>query len=276
MGPASRRLRLPRTRSRRLLLENLEDRRVMATFGSEPQFFTSVGDTTFFVANDGERGPALWKTDGTEAGTAFVKDVDLRPAEDYLSTQPISQLTNVSGTLFFRGHNGTRSALWKSDGTTSGTVVVKQVATDHLTNVNGTLFFNGFDSDHGYELWSSDGTDAGTNLIKDVTPGREGTSLERAVEVDGTYYFVPSDSGRREIELWKSDGTAAGTQLIKNLGGVRSYQFGYTELTNANGKLFITARDESYQGKIWSSDGTEPGTPLLATFPIYCVLPASL
>ena len=55
--------------------------------------------------------------------------------------------------------------LWKSDGTSGGTVMVKDIdpgATgsipSYLTNVNGTLFFAANDGTHGYELWKSDGT----------------------------------------------------------------------------------------------------------------------
>lgn len=265
MAASLRRYKSDSARFRRLLLEKLEDRRVLATFGSNPKFFTEVGDTTFFVADDGEHGPALWKTDGTENGTVLVKDVDLRP-EDGSFRQPISQLTNVSGTLFFGGDDGTEVALWKSDGTTSGTVLVDAVDANYLTNVNGTLFFNGYDAQHGRELWTSDGTADGTNFIKDVTPGVAGTSLQRAIAVGDTYYFVPSDRNRENIVLWKSDGTAAGTQLVKDLGSVNSYQFGLTELTNANGKLFVTATDDPGRGNLWTSNGTASGTKLLISF----------
>jgi ELWxxDGT repeat protein len=115
-------------------------------------------------------------------------------------------------------------------------------------------------------LWTSDGTADGTNFIKDVTPGVGGTSLQRAVAVGDTYYFVPSDRDRESIVLWKSDGTAAGTQLVKDLGSVNSYHFGLTELTNANGKLFVTTTDEPGRGNLWTSNGTASGTKLLISF----------
>ena len=35
-----------------------------------------VGDTLFFAANDGVHGTELWKSDGTEAGTVLVKDIN--------------------------------------------------------------------------------------------------------------------------------------------------------------------------------------------------------
>lgn len=59
-------------------------------------------------------------------------------------------LTNVNGTLFFGAINGNSGyELWKSDGTSDGTVLVLDIfpgsgSSDpyYLTNVNGTLFFS--------------------------------------------------------------------------------------------------------------------------------------
>ena len=43
--------------------------------GSRPRSLTVVGSTVFFTATDATHGTELWKTDGTAAGTALVKDV---------------------------------------------------------------------------------------------------------------------------------------------------------------------------------------------------------
>ena len=54
--------------------------------------------------------------------------------------------------------------LWKSDGTTTGTSLVKDIyvgsgsgAPDSLTNVNGTLFFSASNGVNGVELWKTSG-----------------------------------------------------------------------------------------------------------------------
>jgi ELWxxDGT repeat protein len=74
------------------------------------------------------------------------------------------ELVNVNGTIFFSaidGINGTE--VWKSNGTTAGTILVKDIYPtgssnpQHLVNVNGILFFIANNNINGYELWKSDG-----------------------------------------------------------------------------------------------------------------------
>ena len=51
---------------------------INGTGSSNPGWLTNVNGTLFFLANDGVNGTELWKSDGTEAGTDFVKDIALR------------------------------------------------------------------------------------------------------------------------------------------------------------------------------------------------------
>ncbi|MFN5469224.1 MAG: ELWxxDGT repeat protein, partial [Pirellulaceae bacterium] len=75
-------------------------------------------------------------------------------------------MTNVNGTLIFSADNGTDGVeLWKSDGTSDGTVMVSDLNLgrrkgsnpSNLVNVGGTLFFTADDDTNGIELWKSDG-----------------------------------------------------------------------------------------------------------------------
>jgi ELWxxDGT repeat protein len=88
-------------------------------------------------------------------------------------------LVNVNGVFYFTADDGINGVeLWKSDGTESGTSIVKDIVLGSissfphtLTNVNGLLFFICNDGIHGPELWRSDGTNSGTFLVKDINPG---------------------------------------------------------------------------------------------------------
>src|SRR5207248_6883299 len=103
---------------------------------STPGNLTNVNGTLFFSAYDGTDGQELWKSDGTVAGTVLVKDIypgAYYPTGYYSSpygphSSSPSNLTNVNGTLFFTANDGTHgSELWKSDGTTTGTALVKDI-----------------------------------------------------------------------------------------------------------------------------------------------------
>src|SRR5262249_4080775 len=149
-----------------------------------PSNLTNVNGTLFFSATDGSTGYELWKTDGTEAGTVLVKDINT------IGYSYPRNLTNVNGTLFFSADDGTSGrALSMSYSTATGTSLGKHIYPGtppgydaygndsvvpnrsdpcNLTNVNGTLFFAADDGVHGAELWKSDGTAAGTTLLKDI------------------------------------------------------------------------------------------------------------
>jgi ELWxxDGT repeat protein len=199
-------------------------------------------------------------------GTSLVKDI--APG---LASSTISRLVTVGDRLFFAIDNGSSStALWTSDGTAAGTVLVKDdfvgTATSgffgQLVDMNGTLFFKATNSVNGTELWKSDGTLAGTQLVKDIQPGiGDGINLSAgfnsAANVNGTLYFVGIDA-TTGFELWKSDGTEAGTVLVKDIvvgGSSRP-----SELTNVNGTLFFVAQDNVAGSELFKSDGTAAGT----------------
>src|SRR5262249_42732579 len=112
---------------------------------------TNVNGTLFFSGDDGTNGQELWKSDGTTTGTVTVKDIYPESHIEYDSywgfpyavpnSASPTTLTNVNGTLFFTAYDGTNGGLWKTDGTTANTVLVKSVGVSNLTNVNGTLLF---------------------------------------------------------------------------------------------------------------------------------------
>src|SRR5688572_1688172 len=63
---------------------------------SDPTGFVQAGNLLYFSANDGVTGHELWRTDGTEAGTVLVADLNPGP----VSSRP-NNLTNVNGRVFF-------------------------------------------------------------------------------------------------------------------------------------------------------------------------------
>ncbi len=263
-------------RRRQLAVEVLEDR---CLFSVAPIAVNvhgiadslAIGGTLFFSTAAGE----LWKTDGTPAGTALVKD--LAP-DDHLAFYTIGprQFTDVNGTLFFTFAvpNSYDGQLWKSDGTDAGTVLVKDFGPginagtypDQLTAVNGTLFFTTFDRVNGNDLWKSDGTEAGTVVVKEFDPTYDFLN-DRAVltSVNGKLFFATRDFGTG-ARLWTSDGTEAGTIVLatdaNEAGGLPSM----TSLTSFQGELFFVTNDPTQGPALWKSDGTVAGTRLVSAF----------
>ena len=304
------RFRNPRSKVRRttrgrppLALDLLEPRQLLAatpqliTLNPEgdalPSEFVQVANLAFFVAETEEHGRELWKTDGTLAGTALVKDLHTGPE----SSDP-QWLTELNGQLYFAADDGANGReLWKSDGTATGTVLVRDIYPEEgyqwprgdgpywsdprwLTNVNGRLFFTADHGETGAELWMTDGTTEGTRLVKDIAPGStnygyynypNSSSPSQLANVNGTLYFA-ADDGTHGEELWKSDGTEAGTVLVRDIDPGSGYQYYYgdgpyrsspKQLTDVNGTLFFTAVTREHGEELWKSDGTESGTVMV-------------
>jgi ELWxxDGT repeat protein len=195
-----------------------------------PSELTDVGGTLYFSADDGVHGRELWKSDGTRAGTVLVRDINPGSGASLDTGYAPSYLTNVGGTLFFAADDGIHGKeLWRSNGSSAGTVLVKDIRPggyagnpSDLTAVGDRLFFAAGDGVHGRELWRSDGTRAGTVLVRDINPG-SGASLDTGspnssflTNVGGTLFFG-ADDGTHGSELWKSDGTSAGTLMVKDI-----------------------------------------------------------
>ncbi|HLO50635.1 MAG TPA: ELWxxDGT repeat protein [Kamptonema sp.] len=193
-------------------------------------------------------------------GIQVVKDINPGSANSFPSS-----LTIANNTLLFNADDGVNGIeLWKTDGTTGGTMLVFDIYggtsnfgnPQKFTGVNGTTFLVAFDG-NGVELWKTDGTGGGTVLVKDIYPFSNSSNPFYLTNLNNTLYFM-ADDGINGQELWKSDGTAGGTVLVKDIvPGVVGSSPSY--LTNVNGTLYFMAYDTN-GGELWKSDGTAAGT----------------
>jgi ELWxxDGT repeat protein len=175
----------------------------------------AFGDSLYFRVNDPVTGYELWKTDGTSAGTVLVRDIvpgvgsslpqsltvaggwlyftKAAPTELWktdgtlggtqvvvlpgLAIGGLNYLTAIGNNLYFsaslfRAGQG----LWKTDGITTGTVLVKDFCVSpfcgsnpvQLTRAANLLYFIAWDGlPPGTALWRSDGTTSGTFRVAD-------------------------------------------------------------------------------------------------------------
>ena len=211
----------------------------------------------------------------------MVKDINPGPNSSIV----VPYFTPIDNNLFFSANNGTNGVeLWKSDGSSAGTVMVRDVFPGSESgnafnsppiNINGIIYFAGNDGINGRELWKSDGTEAGTVMVKNINvyPNFSDGSSDPGMfaEVNGVFFFRCNniDNG---YELWKSDGTANGTIMVKdiftgnNQNGTPNSSVPFS-LTNVNGTLFFAASDANNGTELWKSDGTEAGTVIVGGQP---------
>jgi len=193
-----------------------------------------------------------------------------------LAKTTITEIISIDNMLYFVADDNQHGfELWASDGTESGTYMVKDIFPGidnfqfpnssfpmYLTNFNNQLFFYANDSIHGYELWKSDGTEAGTVMVKDIYIGKENSTIEGFTECNNILFFK-ADDGINGLELWKTDGTEAGTGMLKDIAsGI--YGSNPNDLTCWNNNLFFSAYTEELGEELWKSDGSTIGTNLYA------------
>ncbi|PZR40528.1 MAG: hypothetical protein DI538_03990 [Azospira oryzae] len=231
------------------------------TTGSGPRMFTRLNNNTLlFTATSTSTGQELWKSDGTEAGTALVKDIN--PG---VGGTRISSIVSFKDNIYFTADDGNGNQLWKTNGTESGTVKVQSQFDGYFISdlivLGDFIYFSASDSNHGQELWKSDGTSNGTTLVKDINPGPGSafsTFAFNFTAVNDILIFTAND-GVHGLELWKTDGSEAGTTLVKDMtAGTASSEFFY--LTAFNGNLYFNGNNGITGQRLWKSDGTEAGT----------------
>lgn len=205
---------------------------------------TAVGQQLFFLATV-PGGLALYKTDGTEASTvslAFLTNAS--PYDFHLS------LIAGGDVLYFTyvdQNNG--SGLWRSDGTTAGTYMVKLFtsaygssfsALTYMSYTGGKLYFQAYHP-FQHELWRSDGTSNGTVKIASVSGGN-------VVEVNGLGFF-------QSDELYVTDGTSGGTRPLTEVQASNTFTFYYATLpifAASNGRIFFPMKDTAHGIELWS------------------------
>lgn len=225
-----------------------------------PSKYVVVGDILFFQAQGPNTGMEIWQSKGT--GASLLKDIS--PGNFSLL---MSNFVAVDNTFYFTVTNG-GTTIWKSDGTTDGTVQVitfpDQVG--GFTALGSKLLFVRNEAHvTGSELWVSDGTLAGTHIVRDLVPGPNG-SLSTGIPGIGvlgdlSYFIVQSGSA---TQIWSSNGTFDGTKLVVNPTELGSDGTGILhDIVVLENRLVFQYDDEHKTRNCWSYNATSNLTKLV-------------
>ena len=223
-----------------------------------------LNGSAVFVATDGVNPVALWKSDGTAAGTKLVAPMAYGPSGPW--DRP-SQLTAAGNAVFFAYNDGTHgNTVWATDGTTAGTRLVVDPAAygsvgwPSLVGAVGgrALFTLPVSAGTGYDfrLYSTDGTAAAPTLLRGL--GQMPPSFTLAC---GTAYFTaPSEADANRSSLWKTDGTVAGTARLADLPAGVTLAAGYGPQAGAivaavGPTVYFAAQDYEHGYELWATDG---------------------
>lgn len=182
----------------------------------------------------------------------------------------------LGSRVVFRAESSGRGAeLWISDGTPSGTRMVKDIwpgAEDsspwHFVSFRGLVYFAATDGVRGNEMWVTDGTAGGTRMVKDIYPGANGGGFYEPVVAGGQLFFRAGDADTG-TELWVSDGTGRGTRLAVDV--VIGMGSSIPRRLTAFGRkvAFWATVNADFDTKPFVSDGTAAGTVRLDSLPLY-------
>ena len=224
----------------------------------------------FDGVSSGTAGGELYKTDGTEAGTQLV--IDLNPG---LAGANIRGMKVFGDWLYFAATNGaTGIELWRTNGTAAGTSLVKDIDARPdggepagFTISGDYMYFSATTTDHARELWRTDGTEAGTIRLTDinatppapVTPNPGDSRVNSFTDFEGWLYFTAENPLDTFGGLWKTNGNS----VVQVSGPAIDRPFtAVSSMLNVNGTLYIAGTTAASGAELFRID---PGqtTPVL-------------
>jgi ELWxxDGT repeat protein len=247
----------------------------------------SAVNYAYFTNFDAIAGDELWRSDGTEAGTILVKDINI----DDGSSSPYS-LVALDQELYFLGRDGDRHGLWRTNGSSMPEFLQEGAITNLCKLNSNTVMYSSSDGLHrvytgstpemirnfdriGYIkaalgkiffyaekqgtnslYWVSDGTSERTKALNGLP---RYSNIFSGVTRNGYLYF-PSCSSGFCSKLWRTNGDAT-IQVLNFPESYISYLF-----TGGGLIHFVLYKNNAFE--IWSSNGTAAGTKPIAVSPI--------
>lgn len=230
-----------------------------------------VGNDLYFVAQDG-----LYKTDGWSNQATLIKSFDAN-----FTNIAINEGSVINNQFYFTACDNTHGcAIWKTDGTLTGTQFV--IDTDTLNNTfeNNFYFYHAIGINQlndeviitkSHELLKTDTLFSNQNLtqIQNFYPWNNPSeilgSIEKTVKINGKLLYVIS-TDKYGFELWTTDGTPQGTKILNDIWENTPSGFDKTLIPNFvefDNYLYFIANDGIHGKELWRTNGTTDGTEIV-------------
>lgn len=239
-----------------------------APLSSDPQYLTEVNGQLFFTALDDQNDRELWSSDGTEAGTDQIKNIN-----EGSQGSNIQQVTQVGNRVFFVADDGINGeAVYVADPGAGTVSLAADLTLSNVDKISGLAAFDGgvvfFHDSLG--IHHTDGTTTtAISTLNPVTLDEEGTHF---VQANNRIFFVTVDPtfGEELFSFTPGGSPALVTDLNEGNSGADSSE--PRELVEFNGLLYFTAHfvnafTDSGRELI-RTDGTVGGTTVVANINI--------
>jgi ELWxxDGT repeat protein len=178
----------------------------------------------------------------------------------------ISSMIEMNGIVYFKARHRYSPdlgiELWRTDGTSSGTFMVKDILPGYDSGLRLNTFFRagnyiyfvGVNQYNQSELWRSDGTGQGTVMIAYLSGNSSTTVFFLAHLGNKIYYKIDNvNSPNYEMALWYFDTLNMTNVFVSNLANVSSSSYesrnsrGYV----SNGNLYFETYSDRVRSRIW-------------------------
>jgi ELWxxDGT repeat protein len=232
-----------------------------AVYGAgELNHFLELNGLLYFVGTDTYHNDELWVTDGTQAGTHKVKEINPHGGAH------IGHLRPLGYGMVFMANETTQDTLptddydlYYSDGSDGHTVKIAELNQPVNTLIDPQ---NAGVTAHGKlvfctnkEIWVTDGQSNSTTTLKSINSLNYNGS-NGYCELNGYIYFVVAN------DIWRSNGSISGTTIIKSTTtGNHHWPITWVSQMKAFDNKIYLAGSKLGQGEdLFVFDGTDTGT----------------
>lgn len=188
-------------------------------------------------------------------------------------SSPVFQGSISRGLVFSATTSTYGNEYWITDGTNTGTFMLKDIRPGFATSVvfsssvvtNDMIYMVVADTmPVSYSLWRTDGTTSGTFQLMKFSSSMPipDISKNELCGVNGKCIFSYGSSSNNK-EIWVSDGTVAGTRQLKDIYPGASAGSNPYNLVATKNHVYFFADDGVHGYELWRTDGTDTGTILV-------------